>query len=81
MANIKSAPKAPVIVKDLEHPEDDQILAASILRVSRAFTKLQEGGLNRKAIVALIHDDSSVSKTIIKRILDSLDDLEKNYCV
>lgn len=59
---------------------DDGDLPEAIRKISQGFTKLKKQGLNRKAIVVLLHDASGVTKTNILKVLDGLADLEKNYC-
>jgi hypothetical protein len=47
--------------------------------VSEGFDQLRRTGLNRKAIVVLLHDASGVARRDIDLILDSLADLAKRY--
>jgi transcriptional regulator CtsR len=61
-------------------PESKEILADAIVRISEAFTKLSASGLNRDAIIILLHDHTKISKRDIKLILDSLSRLRGWYC-
>lgn len=67
------------VVQNKDEPVPAKILAESIRRVADSNRQMRTAGLTRRAIVTLLHDSSKVSKTEIERILDSLDDLEKNY--
>jgi len=62
-----------------EKPVTKDILATSITQISDAVTKLYDSGLNRRAIVALINDDTKLGKGAIEAVLDSLHDLRKTY--
>jgi hypothetical protein len=68
-----------VKVKKSEPPESKEILAAAITRISESFAKLAESGLNREAIIILIHDRTKISKRDIRIILDSLTRLRGWY--
>jgi hypothetical protein len=67
------------IVKS-EPPESKEILAEAITRISESFVKLSGSGLNRDAIIVLIHDHTKISKRDIRIILDSLTRLRGWYC-
>lgn len=68
------------VIKNKEKPESKEILAEAIVRISESFLKLQESGLNEKAIIALIYDYSKVSKSNILLVLNSLRKLKSWYC-
>lgn len=61
-------------------PESKEILAEAITRISESFAKLSASGLNREAIIVLVHDHTKISKRDIKLILDSLSRLRGWYC-
>lgn len=61
-------------------PESKEILAEAIIRISESFAKLSASGLNRDAIMVLIHDQTKISKRDIKLVLDSLTRLRGWYC-
>lgn len=61
-------------------PESKEILAEAITRISESFTRLSASGLNRDAIIVLLHDHTKISKRDIKLILDSLTRLRGWYC-
>lgn len=56
-----------------------EILADALLQISAAFQKLLASGLNRKAIVILIHDQSKVNKRQIELVLHNLEQLKEDY--
>lgn len=68
------------IKKNEAKPESTEILAEAIVRIGEAASKLSASGLNRKAIVVLIHDETKISKRDIIIVLDSLTRLEGWYC-
>ena len=79
--------KNPVEVKqDPLNPIKDTILAEAIVRVSKAAAQLNASGLNRRAIIVLIHDALPSGRnrpgmTAIRAILDAMEELEGRYCV
>lgn len=56
-----------------------EVLAKTIMDISASMKRLLASGLNRKAIVALIHDQSKISKRDIEILLYNLEDLAKDY--
>jgi hypothetical protein len=69
---MKSAPQ--------EKSEPDRpTLADAIVRIGAAARDLSDSGINRKGVVALLHDHSKVSKRTIELVLDSLSDLAREY--
>ena len=69
-----------ITVKKSTPPESKEVLAAAIVRISDAFASLKASGLNKTAIVALLHDATKISKRDINLILDSLSRLKGWYC-
>ena len=55
------------------------VLATAILQISGAVKDLEKTGLNRRAVVALLADDTKLGKGTINTVLNSLGDLAKNY--
>lgn len=53
-------------------PITKEVLATSILTISDVVKKLYNIGLNRRAVVALIADDTKLGKREIEAVLDSL---------
>lgn len=73
--------RTPVTVKnDGDKPVSKEILAEAIVRISESLLKLRKSGLNDKAIIALVKDDTGISKAQIQVTLDSLAHLSKSYC-
>jgi hypothetical protein len=71
-------PKLNVIQeKNNELPKD--VLAKAIDDISSSVNGLLISGLNHKAVVALVHDDSGISKKTIKMVIDSLGSLKETY--
>ena len=73
MSNIK-------VVKNAENPESTEILAEAIIRIGENFEKLQKSGINREAIVVLIHDMTKLPKRDIGLVLNSLAKMKGWYC-
>ena len=64
-----------------DKPVERPVLAEAIVKISEAVDKLFAGGLNRRAVVALIRDNTSgISKHTIGIVLDVLQDLRRDYC-
>lgn len=61
-------------------PETTEILAEAIVRIGDSVAKLNASGLNRKAIILLLHDATKVGKRDIEVILDALPRLRGWYC-
>lgn len=68
------------IVKNEEKPEPTEILAEAVIRIGENMAKLEESGLNRRAIVALVYDYTKLPKRDIELVLDSLSKLKGWYC-
>jgi hypothetical protein len=62
-----------------ESPEQEQSLADCIRSVSQASQRLLKSGLNRTAIVVLLHDMSGLSKRDITTVLNNLESLATRY--
>lgn len=80
MTKSKSAEKIAVVL-DQTTPEPTEIIAASIIKISEGFAKLQSGGLNRRALIVLIKDYTNVPNYQIEKILNCLPALKDIYCV
>lgn len=59
-----------------------EILATSIRDIAASMRKINDGPLNRRAIVVLLRDSTgtAVSMTQIDLVLRCLTDLERRYC-
>jgi hypothetical protein len=68
------------VVQDPEKEIPKEILAKAIVRISESFAELKKSGVNEKGIIALIHDDTKISKTEIRLMLNSLSTLSTTYC-
>ena len=77
---MRTADARRVTVVKSEPPESTEILAEAVVRLGEAVKKLDASGMNRKAIVLLLHDATKVSKTEINAILDAIPRLRGWYC-
>jgi hypothetical protein len=75
--------KKPIkIVKDVENPENVELLAKSIIKVAEAFETLLNTPLRQRAIEVLLHDvigASKISRTQIRLVLENLPRLKGCY--
>lgn len=63
-----------------DEPEIDwPKLGRNVEQIAKALKSLEAGGLNRHAIIALIHDDTRIAKRDIKTILDSLASMRDTF--
>lgn len=70
---------AVAVITNPVHPEPVEIIAQSIIEIAAAMRRIDSSRLTRKAIVALLHDTSKISKRDIDCILDHLAYLEKAW--
>lgn len=69
-----------VTVKKSTPPETTEILAEAITRISDGFARLQKSGLNKQAIIILIHAETKLAQRDIRTVLDALPRLAGWYC-
>jgi hypothetical protein len=69
-----------VTVKQKDEPVAAEVLATAIIDISDAMKKVNASGLKRRAIVALIHDQSKIGKREIEIVLNNLDCLRADWC-
>jgi len=62
-----------------EPPIAAEIIATAIVDIAQAMKAINNTRLTRKAIVALIQDQSKLSKNTINIVLNNLNDLEKDW--
>jgi len=67
------------VTQDPDAPVEKEVLATAILQISEAAKKLYKTGLNKKAVVALINDDTKLGKGLVETVLNSLESLAKKY--
>jgi hypothetical protein len=65
--------------KGSAEPITKEVLAASIVQIGDTVKKLYDIGLNRRAVVALIADDTKLGKGTIEAVLDSLISFRNTY--
>lgn len=61
-------------------PETKEILAEAIVRLGESVKKLDESGLNKKAILLLLQDATRLPKRDIRAVLDAIPRLKGWYC-
>lgn len=54
-------------------------LSEAVERISDAMKTLLKSGLNRRAIVVLLHDSTKIPKRDIEAVLSGLETLKKTY--
>ena len=75
------------VVDDPERPVKKEVLSEAIVAMSAAMKKLSANGLNRKAIIVLVHDlipapsygRHRISKGEIAQVFDALEQLKDRY--
>jgi hypothetical protein len=67
------------VVQDEKTLVEKEVLATAIVSISDAVQKLYKSGLNKRAVIALIADDTKLGKGTIDAVLSSLGDLRKTY--
>lgn len=77
MANTKSDPPPPV-PKELT-ADDAKRLAEAVRRIDAGMKALSSSGLNRRAIVTLLHDMTEVGKRDINTVLNGLENLGDTF--
>lgn len=73
----KSIQQPVTIKKDEKNPEPMEIIANSIIEVSRGFQKFNDSKLNKRAILVLIKDLTGLPMGEIERVLNAAASLEK----
>lgn len=61
-------------------PDEKDTLADAIVRIGDAMTRLESSGLNRRAVIVLVHDATKLPKRDIELVLDTLPKLRSMYC-
>lgn len=60
-------------------PVPAEIISTSIVQIASAMKDINSTRLSRKALVALIHDQSKISKRTIEIVLNNIADLERDW--
>lgn len=75
------ARKSVKVIQDQDKPVEKEVLADAIIKISESMSSFtSRSGLNRRAIVTLIADDTRLGKGTIEAVIDSLSELRKLYC-
>lgn len=59
---------------------DPNTLAERLTAIQTSLQAVLDSGLNRRAIVTLLHDSTKVSRGNIESVLDGLENIRKHYC-
>lgn len=68
------------VIKNQDKPETTEILAEAVIKIGESMDKLYSSGMNKKAIIVLIANDTKLGKGTIETVLDSLKTLKGYYC-
>ena len=69
------------IINNEENPVEKEVLAEAIVRISEGVNALSKSGINKKGIIALVHDRTKQKKGDIGIVIDALAELKSLYCV
>lgn len=67
------------VKQDPEKPIPAEIIAESIETIAKGMRKLNETRLTRRAIIALVHENSKIAKSTIEIVLNNLESLETTW--
>ena len=74
-------PTKVVIPQDEKQPVEKNVLAKAVVDLSRAADALKRSsGLNDKAIIILLSHSSRCNRETVTAVLDSLRNIERDYC-
>lgn len=59
---------------------DPNMLADRLSAIQATLQTVLDSGLNRKAVVALVHDSTGIGKRDIESVLDCLENIRDQYC-
>jgi hypothetical protein len=68
------------MTKTIETGDEVLPLTQAIMQISGSLEALLKSGLNRRAIIVLLHDETGVNKREITKIIDSLPKLKDWFC-
>lgn len=63
-----------------EAPVEKTVLAKAITDISAAFNALKKSGLNRRGVIILAAQSSKQPQYVVESVLNSLEQLRKDYC-
>jgi hypothetical protein len=67
------------IAQDPEKPVEREVLATAITKISEGMQALLKSGLNRDAIIVLLHDRTRLPKSTLNTVLNGLAQLKRDY--
>ena len=76
---MKKQPEKVQIKQPVDKPVPTEIIAQSIVDISEGMKRIDNGSLNRRAILVLIKDASGVSFSEIERVLKTMRELKALY--
>jgi hypothetical protein len=77
----KGAPlNAKLVVSQPDPPIEKPILAEAIVEISDGVTELLKSGVNHRAVVVLLRDQTGIAKRDIEHVLRALKSLKQDYC-
>lgn len=65
-------PRARPVLEPPEEEVDLPKLGENVAKIQKALASLEAGGLNRRGIITLIHEDTKIARRDIDRVLLSL---------
>jgi hypothetical protein len=69
------------VTQNPENVIEERVLAESIVKIGAGLANLQQGGLNKRAIIALLYDLTKVPKKQIEAIINGIQSLKSYYTV
>lgn len=69
-----------VSVKKSDPPETTEILATAIVKIGDNMKALLDSGLNKRAVIVLLHAETKLPQKTIQAVLDALPQLRSWYC-
>ncbi len=79
MAKSKLKDQTVTIKVNQENPEPLELIAKSIIDISKAMEKMNNSSANEKLLILLIYDQTGIARSTIQRILRVIPDLKKIY--
>jgi len=80
MKNTESNEKAAIkVTQSVVDPIPVEVLATSIKQIADGMAQITSTRLTRKALVALIHDNSKIARRDIEIVLNNLVELERTW--
>ena len=75
----KQKQQSVIVKRDEKNPQSMELIADSIIEISKGFRRLSESRLKQRVIVLLIKDLTGVSMGDIEKVLNAAQQLEKQF--